>query len=136
VDTRDGGFLIIPMLTCVDTQAEIAFCKQAFGAALLSERLWTDGRVIHATLAGGQALFMVHGEISHLASQEPQHDGSSSVVLYLYLSDPDKTIEDAVRAGASVLLPAKDEPWGDRVGRIMDPAGHVWNIARRAAARP
>lgn len=126
--------MIIPMLTCVDTAAEIEFCKQAFGAALLSERLWTDGKIIHATLAVGQALFMVHGEISHLASREPKHDGSSSVVIYLYLSDPDRTIEAAVKAGASVLLPAQDAPWGDRVGRIMDPAGHVWNIARSAAA--
>ena len=43
--------------------------------------------------------------------------------------------DDAVRAGASILLPVKDEPWGDRVGRVMDPAGHVWNIARSATAR-
>jgi PhnB protein len=126
--------LIVPMLTCIDTAAEIDFCKRAFGAVVLSERVWTDGKIIHATLAVGEWLFMVHGEISHLASREPQHDGSSSVVLYLYLSDPDLTIDAAVQAGASVLLPAKDEPWGDRVGRIMDPAGHVWNIARRGPA--
>ena len=123
--------MIIPMLTCVDTAAEIEFCKRAFGAMLLSERMWTDGKIIHATLAVGDALFMVHGEISHLASREPQHDGSSPVVVYLYLADPDSLIEAAVQAGASVLLPAEDAPWGDRVGRIMDPSGHVWNIARR-----
>jgi uncharacterized glyoxalase superfamily protein PhnB len=119
------------MLTCSDTAAEIEFCKRAFGAAVLSERLWTDGKIIHATLAVGEWLFMVHGEILHLASREPKHDGSSSVLLYLYVADPDYTIESAIQAGATVLLPAKDEPWGDRVGRIMDPAGHVWNIARR-----
>lgn len=123
--------MIIPMLTCVDTAAEIEFCKQAFGATLLSERVGTNGKIIHATLAVGDDLFMVHGEISHLASREPQHDGSSSVVVYLYLSDPDLMIEAAVGAGARVLLPAEDAPWGDRVGRIMDPSGHVWNIARR-----
>jgi PhnB protein len=111
------------MLTCSDTAAEIEFCKRAFGAVVLSERVWTDGKIIHATLAVGESLFMVHGEISHVASREPQHDASSSVVLYLYLSDPDLTIEAAVQAGASVLLPAKDEPWGDRVGRIMTPQG-------------
>lgn len=119
------------MLTCTDTAAEIDFCKRAFGASVLSERVWTDGKIIHSTLGVGDSLFMVHGEISHLASQEPQHDGSSSVVIYLYLSDPDLTIEAAVRAGARVILPIEDAPWGDRVGRIMDPAGHVWNIARR-----
>ena len=122
------------MLTCSDTAAEIEFCKRAFGAAVLSERAWTDGKIIHATLAVGESLFMIHGEISHLASREPERDGSSPVVIYLYLSDPDATIEAAVRAGATVLLPAEDQPWGDRVGRIMDPAGHVWNIARRGPA--
>jgi PhnB protein len=123
--------MIIPMLTCVDTAAEIDFCKRAFGVTLLSERLWTDGKIIHATLAVDDALFMAHGEISHLASREPQHDGSSSVVVYPYLSDPDSSHRGCVEAGASVLLPAEDAPWGDRVGRIMDPSGHVWNIARR-----
>lgn len=129
-----GGILIIPMLTCTDTAAEIDFCRRAFGALVLSERLWKDGKIIHSTLSIGDSLFMVHGEIAHLSSQEPQHDGSSSVVIYLYLSDPDLTIEAAVHAGASVILPAEDAPWGDRVGRIMDPAGHVWNIARRGLA--
>jgi PhnB protein len=126
--------VIIPMLTCINTAAEIEFCKRAFEAAVLSERVWADGKIIHATLAVGQSLFMIHGEISHLASRAPQNDGSSSVVIYLYLPDPDLTIEAAVEAGASVLLPAADQPWGDRVGRIMDPAGHVWNIARRGPA--
>jgi PhnB protein len=126
--------MIIPMLTCSDTATEIDFCKRAFGAVVLSERVWADGKIIHATLGLGASLFMVHGEIGHLASRAPQNDGSSPVVIYLYLPDPDLAIEAAVQAGASVLLPAADQPWGDRVGRIMDPAGHVWNIARRGPA--
>jgi PhnB protein len=123
--------MIIPMLTCADTAAEIQFCKDAFGATVCSERALSDGKIIHATLAVGAALFMVHGEISHLQSRPPQMDGSSSVVIYLYVSDTDLTMKLAVQAGAEVLLAAADQPWGDRVGRIMDPAGHVWNIAAR-----
>jgi uncharacterized glyoxalase superfamily protein PhnB len=73
--------VIIPMLTCIDTAAEIDFCKRAFDAAVLSERVWTDGEIIHATLAVGQSVFMIHGEISHLASGAPQNDGSSPVDL-------------------------------------------------------
>jgi len=122
--------VIVPMLTCSNTAAEMQFCRDAFGAAVLSERLSSDGNVIHATLAVGEALFMIHGEVAHLQSRSPQMDGTSSVVIYLYVSDADLTIEAASKAGAKVLLPARDQPWGDRVGRIMDPAGHVWNIAR------
>ena len=122
--------MLIPMLTCSDTAAEIQFCKDAFGAILLSERVWSDGKIIHATLAIAGALFMVHGEIAHLKSRSPQTDGSSSVVIYLYVPDPDHTMEAALQCGARILLPVEDQPWGDRVGRAMDPAGHVWNIAR------
>lgn len=124
--------MIIPMLTCGDAAAEMEFCKTAFGASVCSQRLSTDGTVIHATMAIGSALFMVHGEIAHLQSRAPQLDGSSSVVIYLYVSDVDRTTESAVLSGAKVLLPPANQVWGDRVARIMDPAGHVWNIASRS----
>ena len=120
---------VIPMLTCRDAAAEIEFCKRAFGAMELSRRTAEDGSVLHALLAIGSALVMVHGEAEHLASQAPKPDGSSSVVIYLYLSDVDGTMDRAVATGARVLLPAEDQVWGDRVGRIVDPESHVWNIA-------
>ncbi|MDA1067652.1 MAG: VOC family protein [Verrucomicrobia bacterium] len=119
------------MLVCRDASAEIDFCQQAFDAEELSRRVAKDGSVIHATMKIGDAMFMVHGEASHLASNPPQQDGSSAVVIYLYSNEVDPIIEQAVAAGARVLLPAENQLWGDRVGRILDPAGHVWNIAAR-----
>lgn len=61
----------------------------------------------------------------------PLEDGSSSVVTYLYDEDVDEIISRAVALGPRVLMPAEDQFWGDRVERIIDPAGHVWNIAAR-----
>jgi PhnB protein len=123
---------VIPMLVCLDSAAEIDFCKAAFGAVEMSRRSGEDGNVTHATLGIGELLIMLHGETQHLASRAPQLDGSSPVVIYIYLEDVDAVIERAVAAGARVLLPAEDAFWGDRVGRIIDPSGHVWNIASRA----
>ena len=119
------------MLVCRDAAAEIDFCKRAFGAAELSRRLSEDGRVIHATLKIGESLVFVHDESPHLPSRAPQADGSSPVVIYLYLEHADRAIERAAAAGARLLIPAANASWGDRVGRIIDPAGHVWNIASR-----
>ncbi len=123
--------MLVPMLVCQDAAAEIAFCKAAFGAIELSCRKANDGRVVHATLMIHQSLFMVHDVSPQLASQAPARDGSSPVVTYLYGDAVDPVIEKAVSAGAKVLMPAADQVWGDRVGRIIDPAGHVWNIASR-----
>ena len=60
-----------------------------------------------------------------------QPDGSSPVVIYLYLEDVDAVIARAVAAGARILTPVADQPWGDRMARIVDPSGHVWNLASR-----
>ncbi len=119
----------IPMLICRDANAEIAFCTRAFAATELSRRVAPDGRVLHATLKIGATMLMVHSEVAHLASRAPEADGSSSVVMYLVIDDADATFTRAVSEGARVLLPLKNEPWGYRVGRVMDRSGHVWNIA-------
>jgi PhnB protein len=120
------------MLVCRDASLEIDFCKRAFGAVELSRRSREDGTVVHATLQIGEAMLMIHGEFSNLASRSPQPDGSSPVVIYLYIEDVDRVIERAVAAGARILIPVTNAFWGDRVGRVIDPAGHVWNIATRA----
>jgi PhnB protein len=125
---------VIPMLVCADAAAEIEFCRAAFGAVELHRRPSADGSVIHATLSIGEHLVMVHGEVEHLESHAPQPDGSSPVVIYLYIEGVDAVIERAVAAGARILMPAEDAFWGDRVGRIVDPAGHVWNVASRVDA--
>jgi PhnB protein len=120
------------MLVCLDAASEIDFCKAAFGAVERSRRSAPDGTVVHATLTFGEAMVMVHGEFPALASRAPQSDGSSPVVIYVYVDDADAVIERAVAAGARVLIPAANQFWGDRVGRIIDPSGHVWNVATRA----
>jgi PhnB protein len=122
---------VIPMLVCADAAAEIEFCKAAFGARELSRRADEDGCVTHATLGIGELLIMVHGETAHLASRAPLGDGSSPVVIYLYLEGVDGVVERAVAAGARILTPLQDQFWGDRMARIVDPAGHVWNVASR-----
>jgi PhnB protein len=53
------------------------------------------------------------------------------VVIYVYVEDVDAAVERAVGAGAKVLVEAKNQFWGDRVGWVMDPAGHVWTVATR-----
>jgi PhnB protein len=125
---------VIPMLVCADAAAEIAFCAAAFGAVELSRRTNEDGSITHATLGIGELLIMVHGETLHLASRAPLADGGSPVVIYLYLGDVDTVIARAVAAGARILTPIADQFWGDRMARIVDPAGHVWNVASRESS--
>jgi len=126
-----GVPVVMPMLVCRDPSAAIDFCKTTFGAEELVRRPGPDGKVAHAALTIGGAMIMIEAEFPTLSSRAPQPDGSSPVVIYVYVEDVDAAIERAVAAGAKVLLPAKNQFWGDRTGRIIDPSGHVWTLSTR-----
>jgi PhnB protein len=127
----DDSSVVMPMLVCRDVAAAIDFCKTAFDAVELGRRPGPDGTVAHALLTISGAMVIVEAEWPTLASRAPQPDGSSPVVIFVYVEDVDKVVERAVAAGAKVVLPVKNQFWGDRTGRIMDPSGHVWTIATR-----
>jgi PhnB protein len=127
----DGVPPVMPMLVCRDAAAEMEFCRTTFGAVELNRRPAPDGTVAHGLVSIGAAMVMIEGEWPGIASSPPPLDGSSPVVLYVYVPDVDATVERAVSAGAQVLMPVEDRFWGDRTGRIMDPAGHVWTVSTR-----
>jgi PhnB protein len=122
---------IIPMLVCPDPEAMIRFCESAFGATEQVRREDAGGKVIHAAMAIGRAIVILQAEFPQAASRAPQDDGSSPVVIFVYLDDVDRAVDRATAAGAKVLLPLQNQFWGDRTARIQDPAGHVWTVASR-----
>jgi PhnB protein len=127
----DNSSVVIPRLVCRDVAAAIDFCTSTFGAVDPGGRPGPDGKVAHALLTIGPAMIMIEAEWPNIPSRAPTPDGSSPVVIFVYVEDVDNTIERAVAAGAKVLIPVQNQFWGDRTGWIMDPSGHVWTIATR-----
>ena len=41
----------------------------------------------------------------------------------------DAVMQEAQRAGASILKPARDTFWGGYAGYFQDPDGHLWEVA-------
>jgi len=127
----DGVSVVMPMLVCRDAGSELDFCKTTFDAVERVRRPGPDGAVAHALVTIGGAMVMIEGEWPTLESRAPSVDGSSPVVIYVYVDNVDLVVERAVVAGAKVLVPVQDQFWGDRTCRIMDPSGHVWTISTR-----
>jgi PhnB protein len=55
------------------------------------------------------------------------------VRMILTVVDPDAVFAKAVAAGAQVVV-AVGEAYGWRLGRVVDPFGHHWEIGRPLAA--
>ena len=127
----ESASAVIPRLFCRDPVAEIEFCTTVLGAEEGVRRPGQDGRIAHALIMIGPAMIMIESEWPGMPSRAPTPDGSSPVVLYVYVEDVDTTVERAIAAGATILMPAGDQFWGDRTAWIMDPSGHVWTLAMR-----
>ena len=126
-----GFHTVTPQLIFDDAAQAIDWYKKALGAEEKSRSLGPDGKIIHALLTVRGQMLMLEAEYPTLPSRVPPLDGSSPVVIFVYVENVDAVIERAVAAGARVLLPVKNQFWGDRTGRIIDPSGHVWTIATR-----
>lgn len=127
----DNSSVVIPRLVCGDPAAAVNFCVNTFAAVALNRRPGPDGSVAHALLTIGTAMLMIEREWPVLPSRVPTPDGSSPVIIFVYVENVDQTVERAIANGAQVLVPAKDQFWGDRTAWIMDPSGHVWTVASR-----
>lgn len=127
----DGVSVVTPRLFCRDPEAEIEFCTSTFAAVELNRRPGADGKTAHALITIGPAMVMIESEWPQVTNRAPSPDGTSPVVLYVYVENVDDTVSRAQAAGAKVLMAPTDQFWGDRTAWIIDPSGHVWTVATR-----
>ena len=124
---------IQPELWVENPGEAVAFYEAAFGASVLHRV--GGGDDIVAQLAIGDAAFWVAGVSATMKRLSPRTiDGTTSRTL-LVVDDPDAVVRQAVAAGATETSQASDEH-GWRVGRIVDPFGHEWEIGVPLGAWP
>jgi PhnB protein len=106
----------------------IEFYKRAFGATELFRLTDGGGKIAHAELKIGESIIMLAEEHEDY-NASPLKLGDSSVVLNLEVADADAFFENAVAAGAKVVFNLRDQFYGERSGRIVDPFGHLWMVS-------
>jgi PhnB protein len=128
VDPRTA---IAPMLSVRNGAKVVEFYKAAFGACELF-RIEDEGGAVVARLSVGTAELWVADESPEHLNFSPESLGGGSVRMVMTVEDPSAAFERAVAAGASVVSPVSDQ-YGWRVGRIVDPFGHHWEIGKPLA---
>ncbi len=104
------------------------FYKSAFGAIEVFRIDSPDGAVV-ARLAVDGAEFWVADESPEHANFSPATLNGSTTRMILTVADPDAVFATAVAAGAKVVNNVSDA-YGWRLGRVVDPFGHHWEIGR------
>lgn len=125
----DGLRALSPMLAIRHAAQAIEWYKKVLGAKELSRLAEPDGRIAHAEVQISDTVIMIAEEHPDY-NKSPDTLGGTSVILNLYVPDPDDTVEKATREGATIIFPVEDQFYGDRAGRIKDPFGHMWIISK------
>jgi len=117
--------VVTATLSVRDWSAAMGFYKAAFGAVEL-----------YRVEGGGVGRLAVNGAEFWVAEESPEHLnfspetlGGCSVRMLLLVEDPHAIQAQAVKAGATEVLPV-NEAYGWRLGRVRDPFGHHWEIGR------
>jgi PhnB protein len=119
---------IVPWLNVRNSAEAVEFYKKAFGAVEVY-RLGDPAKGVVARLSVDGAEFWVSDESPEHQNFSPESLGGCSVRMILTVPHPDAAFECALKAGASEVWPVS-EGHGWRIGRVVDPYGHHWEIGR------
>jgi catechol 2,3-dioxygenase-like lactoylglutathione lyase family enzyme len=101
------------IISVADREKSLALYRDALGLAVTYEQ----GDMVMLAVPGGDVEVLLH--------QRPPTAGMAGVAVSFLVDDVDTTTAAAGKAGASVVDPPADQPWGERQAVLTDPDGHV-----------
>ncbi len=120
------AYSIAPMLSVRQGARAVEFYKAAFRATEVYRLEDPSGAVVSRLSVQG-AEFWVSDESPEHHNYSPESLGGGSTRMILTVPDPDAMVAQAIAAGAGEVV-AVEEAYGWRVGRVVDPFGHHWEI--------
>ena len=125
----DGYHTATPYLIIRGAGEAIEFYKKAFGATELFRMAAPDDKIGHAEIKIGDSPIMLADEFPEMGYKGPQTLGGSPVSIMIYVEDVDTVFNRAIEAGATVKEAVSDKFYGDRIGTLTDPFGHIWHVS-------
>ncbi len=122
-----------PHLIVDGAAAAIDFYVNAFNAVELGRVPGPDGRLIHAAVQINGSTVLLNDDFPEMQggkSMTPIALGGTPVTIHLTVVDVDARFQQAIDAGATVIMALEDQFWGDRYGVLRDPFGHHWSMGQ------
>jgi PhnB protein len=123
------SYSIQPWLSVRNSKKTLEFYKLAFDA-IETYRLDTSDESVVAKLSINGAEFWVSDESPDFGNFSPETLNGGTVRMILIVDDPEILFNKALKAGATQVFPIGEEH-GWKLGRIVDPFGHHWEIGHQ-----
>jgi PhnB protein len=122
------GTSIAPMLSVRNGKKAVEFYQAAFGAGELFRLDAPDGAVVCRMSVDGAEFWVADESPEHL-NFSPESLRGGTVRMVMIVDDPDAVFARATAAGGTVVHAVTNQH-GWRLGRMVDPFGHHWEIGK------
>jgi len=85
-----------------------------------------SGRIGHAEIAFGEFTVMLSDEYPEYGIHRPEAFGGTDSSIHLHVEEVDALTQQAVGAGAELIMLPTDQFYGERSSKVSDPFGHEW----------
>lgn len=122
-----------------DGSKAIDFYIKAFNAEeIFRETMPPDGKkILHARLRIGDSIIRLSDEFPGSSHKSPVSlGGATTVTLHIYTENVGVSWQQAIQAGAKVIMPLDNQFWGERYGMLSDPFGHQWSMSMTIKMSP
>lgn len=123
---------VIPALRYRDAPAAIEWLCNVLGFTRHAVHEGAGGVINHAELALGGGMIMLgskkEDEQSRRFMAPGELGGAETSSLYIVVPDADQVYARAQAAGATIVRPLQEMPYGSREFAVSDPEGHSWSV--------
>jgi PhnB protein len=117
-----------PRIAFKNAAKAIEFYQAAFGAKE-TMRFEHEGHIPHAEITIGDSVLLLADEWPEGGRFSAETLGNSPVAMALSVPNVDAFVQHAVDAGATIVLPVKNQFYGRREGTLRDPFGYLWSVS-------
>jgi uncharacterized glyoxalase superfamily protein PhnB len=125
---------VVPYLFYEDTEAAAAWLSDAFGFTEMLRHTTRDGMVTHVEMTfAGESIMLGQLDRSdgQLLGYTSVRGKQHSSFVFILTPDVETHFERALRAGAKVISPPADKPYGQRQYTVEDLEGHRWSFSQQ-----
>lgn len=115
-----------PIVSTPDIQRSLGFYRDLLGG-VVTYQFPEDGSPGYVALSVG-TMKLGLGLSTTAEAEAP----GQRISLWVYVDDCDAAVDHLRRAGVRVTEDPQDQPWGERMARVLDPDGNELIVARAA----
>ncbi len=119
---------LFPIISTPDLERSLGFYRDLLGGTVTFSFPGDDGKPVYVGLDLGSSHLGIGLEAGVAGPPRPR-----PISLWVYADDCDAVVGRVRSAGGTVTEEPADQPWGERVGRVLDPDGNEVVIGQKAA---